>query len=98
MSTEKGGDVIVWKESPFPIKRGTHSYEMPTARLSSQAWDDPLITSYMVMGLVSRDRGRRTSHSVVCTGLGRERERKKGGGWEEGAERERKGVWWEGGT
>ena len=33
MPTEKGGegDVIVWKESPLPIKRGSHSYEMPIA-------------------------------------------------------------------
>ena len=55
VSIEKGerGDVIVWKESSLPIKHGTHSYEMPTARLSGQARYDPLITPYMVMGLVS---------------------------------------------
>ena len=62
MPTEKGGgDVIVWKESSLPIKCGTDSYEMPTARLSGQVRDDLLITPCMVMGLVSRVRGRRTS-------------------------------------
>ena len=48
--TEKGGDVIDWKENPLPIKRRTHSYEMPTARLSGQARDDPLIIPYRSWG------------------------------------------------
>ena len=101
MPTEKGeGYVIVWKESPLPIKCRIHSYQMLTARLSGQAQDDPLITPYMVMGLMSRDRNQHTSRSVYGS-RERERERKKGSGWEEGAEREReserKGGWWEGG-
>ena len=65
--------MLLFGKSPLPIKHRTHSYEMPTARLSVQAQDDPLITPYMVMGLVSQVRGRRINHSVY-----RPRERERG--------------------
>ena len=50
---------------------------------SGQARDDPLITPYMVMGLVKLDRGRRSSHSVYGPRKReRGRERRRVGGRE----------------
>ena len=41
---------------------------MPTVRLSGQAWDDLLITPYMVMGLMSQVRGQRTACKQLILG------------------------------